>query len=483
MISTTTRPGNGDIVLGVAGARTKVVLDTTNRDKNKTATQIVADFISAKKWGYNRPNYKIEGNIIFVSEWALGQVIGKKGNIVKSIQKMYGFVKVEAMSYEEDSQYVFIDKFIRLATDIVELERPGSWFWEKWDKCSSGMYTRYVCCKTGYSYADSEINLNQELCEELECLGRSVKSPILGYDTDTSVKDLYICEQRGMANIYCLEENLHLLKFFGYSKESFVKYDVSTFIKEALESFLEKNEREDFYTNRANKLANWLIKDGVKLNNRTDKELVEKVKTWIKVNCSIEEIKAFESKIKEREEKVKLLKKEQEQLLVEFKKLNKERVELGMKELTLSSIGEFTLPGCSWREYKVTPETLDVIRNDITKEKKKIEKEQFEQKLLEELESIIQIRDENGFNYVGKTSWGGFSFQGRDYSLTEENLEMIKRDTKKELKEKEKREQEEKEREMEEKKEKKTAKQSMNKKEKDDEGFDNPFADFFGGGV
>ncbi len=477
MISTTTRPGNGDIVLGVAGRSTKVVLDTTNKDENKTATQIVADFINAKKWGYNSPNYRVDGNKILISKWAVGQVVGKKGNIVKPIQKMYGFVKILPMPYEKDDQYIFIEKLFRCDTKTRKVEKHNAWFRIKRDKCNSGMYDRFV--SDTVSYADSQININQDLCDELEKLGE-IESPILGYDTDTSIENLYICEQRGMANIYCLEKDLDLLKFFGYSKSDFKKYDKVALIKEKIEEFLEHIEGGDFYTAPANSLFYWLSKDGVKLNRPyTDKELVEAVRTWMQVNCSESENKVFESQIKKREERAKILRQEYEQLLVEFERLNKERKELGMKELTLSSSKEFTLPGCSWREYKVTPETLDVIRNDINKEREKIEKAELEERLLSELESIIHIRDENGLNFVCRTDWGGFSFQGRDYSLTEETLKMLKEDTEKELEEKEKREQEEKEREREEEKEK-VVKPNTNKKKKE-EGFDNPFADFFGG--
>lgn len=265
MVYTSTRPKSGDIVLGVAGARTKVLLDTTRRDANKNAAEIMADFIELKKWGYNRPNYKIEGNIIFVSEWALGQVIGKKGHIIKAIKEMYGFVKILPMPYEEDDKYCFIKEYITENGYIAELKKPNSWFRKRLNKGNSGLYTVLVSQKTGDFFSEDSAIFDKVLCKELEELGGIAKNPVL-FEADINIElytKLYICERFG-GDIYCLEEDLHLLKFFGYDKSDFKIYDVSLIIKEKIEKFLEHVEGGDFYRAPANNLFYWLKKDGVK---------------------------------------------------------------------------------------------------------------------------------------------------------------------------------------------------------------------------
>lgn len=340
------------------------------KTRKNEAVEAMEEYVLDKKWGYNKPNYKIVGDTFFVSKWAMGQVIGTKGRIIKAIKKI-GFIKVKAMPYEEDSQYVFIKKLFRCNTKTRKVEEHNAWFRVGLNKAfSGGMYTEYVSEKTGESFPETDFNTIPELCNELEKLGE-VESPIMDYDTDTNIEGLYLCEQRGMANIYCLKENLHLLKFFGYSKSDFKKYDKVALTKEKIEEFLEHIEGGDFYTAPANNLFYWLKKDGMKLNRPyTDEELVDATRTWMQTNGSEAENKVFESKIQKREEKAKLLKQEHEKLLVEFEKLNKERVEIGLKKLVLSSSEEFTLPGCSWREYKVTSTTLKLIRDDIAKKKK-----------------------------------------------------------------------------------------------------------------
>lgn len=201
----------------------------------------------------------------------------------------------------------------------------------------------------------------------------------------------------------------------------------------------------------------------------------------MQVNCSTKEIEVFELQIKKREEKSKLLKQEHEKLLVEFERLNKERIELGMKELTLSSSEEFTLPGNSWRSYKITPKTLDMLRENIDEEKKKIKEKEREEKLLLELNNVIEMREKNGLSCVSIRDWGGFWLRGMGYSLTEEKLKTLKEDTKKELEMKKIREQKEKEREQEEKKKTNISQKPNTSKKKESEKFNNPFADFFGG--
>ena len=94
------------IVLGRAGRNTKVYLEDVKADNGADA---VIKFIKAKKWGWDRPAYKkLSDKVIAVSEWAMGQVIGPRGFIVKNIAKAYGYVKIVPLRKEEDSTYKYV---------------------------------------------------------------------------------------------------------------------------------------------------------------------------------------------------------------------------------------------------------------------------------------------------------------------------------------------------------------------------------------
>lgn len=117
------------IKLGKAGRNTSVVI-VNDTKYSLSATEAVAKFISYKKWGYNRPNYKIiSDNLIQVSEWALGGVIGHGGSVIKPIQKEFGRVKLEALPKEEDPNYIYIKPnswaFCRM---FFYSELPSGWY-------------------------------------------------------------------------------------------------------------------------------------------------------------------------------------------------------------------------------------------------------------------------------------------------------------------------------------------------------------------
>jgi len=101
------------LVLGRAGRNTMIYLEDVKADNGADA---VIKFIEAKKWGWDTPNYKkLSDKVVAVSEWAMGQVIGPRGFIVKNIAKAYGYVKIVPLKKEMDSTY----KYIYAAVDYI----------------------------------------------------------------------------------------------------------------------------------------------------------------------------------------------------------------------------------------------------------------------------------------------------------------------------------------------------------------------------
>jgi len=95
-----------NIILGRAGRNTDIIL---NDVKASNGADAMVKFIEAKKWGWNKPDFKkISNTVVAISEWAMGQVIGPRGFIVKSIGKAYGFIKIIPLPKEEDRTYKHI---------------------------------------------------------------------------------------------------------------------------------------------------------------------------------------------------------------------------------------------------------------------------------------------------------------------------------------------------------------------------------------
>jgi len=437
MIITTTRPTVDQIVLGTAGASTSVVLDTNNKEQSKTGAEIVADFISAKKWGYNRPNYLVEGDVIYVSKWAIGQVIGKRGKIVKAIQKMYGYVQIKALPYERDDQYFYVKKFYTSGGNIRKVEIANSWFRIKRDKCNSGMYDRYISEKTGYSYSESEICVDQQLCKKLEKLGE-VKNPILPYDYKGDKEGLYFLEQYATSDVYCTEEGLDLLVFFGYNKDDFKKYEVASLIEEAIEKFFQTKQDAYWFEKNKNE-AFYLLRD--KLPQYGNKKpdpivLIEMIGEWeiLKADNSIE---AKES----------------------------------IKALTTKRISAFKAEQVEIADKKAKKDA-EIKAKAKAEAQAKAEAEAKEKALLEEFHTLEDRRRELGMSDLFLKEWGQFKLDGKLYYLSEESIELIKEDIKRE---------EEIIRSMKEREEYEKEEENKRVAKKDEaEEMDNPFANFFG---
>jgi len=158
---------NVEAVLGRSGANSNSILYSyTVKDDMvdkysyiKTASEAVVRFVETKKWGYNKPNYKIvNDNTVMVSKWAMGMVIGKGGGTIKKIQRVFGKINLKPLPFEEDNAYCYgaIYEIVRIFDIPFAIKKEK----EQWVRISrakasgGGMYERFISQK-GSIYNES----------------------------------------------------------------------------------------------------------------------------------------------------------------------------------------------------------------------------------------------------------------------------------------------------------------------------------------